>query len=212
MHVEGITSLVREAVLTILLFQVQANNYPGDEEVDRLVFLSSAQFNPRSGEVWSVNNRSWTEKNEHLGGTPYNITTPSVGIPYLVDIYNNGQAAIPNYTNAVQNYGGWSPEQNTYVAKTGEIIDIILLNEPNGVLGGFDAHPWHVHGGHIYDLGSGRGDYNRQKHLQQLKGYNPVIRDTTLLWKYVDGDGIGTMSPYSVHGWRAWRLHVQDAG
>ena len=96
-------------------------------------------------------------------------------------------------------------------ARIGEVIDIILMNEPQGDIGGFDVHPWHIHGGHVYDLGSGRGQYDPSAVENKLRTYTPILRDTTYLYRYTSGDGLN-LEPYTHHGWRAWRLKVQDAG
>jgi hypothetical protein len=87
-----------------------------------------------------------------------------------------------------------------------------MVNQPNGLDIGFDLHPWHIHGGHIYDLGSGPGSYNATANEEKLKGYNPVIRDTTMLYKYTPGQYVGENKNFTDQGWRAWRLHVQDPG
>ena len=188
------------------------NSFPGAQEVSRQVVLTSAQLLAQSGVFWSVNNRTWTESNEHLGNTSYSTTKPNVGTPYLVSIFEYGEQAIPDYNTAVQNYGGWDPTLNVYAAKVGEIIDIILVNEPNGMSGGFDAHPWHIHGAHVYDLGSGPGIYNSTANEERLSRYNPVLRDTTWLYKYTTGDDVGTDKKYTSQGWRAWRLRVENPG
>jgi L-ascorbate oxidase len=70
----------------------------------------------------------------------------------------------------------------------------------------------HIHGGHVWDLGSGEGNYDSAANEQKLAGFTPAKRDTTFLYKYVDSDGIGTLTPYKTYGWRAWRLRVDDAG
>lgn len=154
------------------------------------------------------------QSSEQEDGTPYYLTsTPAEG-PYLVNIYKEGENAIPDYETAVQKHGGWDPEMNVYAAEVGEVIDIILINEPNGLSGGFEPHPWHIHGGHVYDLGSGPGTYNAAENEKKLEGYNPVLRDTTWLYKYTttDEDGPDSNKNYTSQGWRAWRLRVNDAG
>lgn len=78
------------------------------------------------------------------------IIPPAIMIrTWLKTTKNN---TIPNYDDAVQNHGGWDPCFNVYPAKVGRVIDIILVNEPNGINGGFDVHPSHIHGDHVYDL------------------------------------------------------------
>lgn len=193
------------------LQSLQSTNLPSGDQVSRRVYLHNAQLAASDMGFWTVNNRTWNETNEHLGDTAFNSTNAITGTPYLVNIYKEGEAAIPNYARAVDYYGGWDPKLNVYAAKVGEVIDIILVNEPNGLVGGFDSHPWHIHGGHAYDLGSGNGPYDPAAHEQKLRGYNPTLRDTVYLYRYTLGDGL-TLPPYSGQGWRALRLKVHDPG
>lgn len=191
---------------------LQPNGFPSAEQVTRQVFLTASQLISKSGLFWTINNHTWSENNEHEDDTPYNNANPTSDTPYLVDIYKRGEAAIPDYNKAVQEHDGWDPEFNVYPAQVGEVIDIILINEPNGVYGGFDAHPWHIHGDHVYDLGSGRGTYDAAENEKKLMGYNPIMRDTSLLFKYIDGSDIGAGQNYTSQGWRAWRVKVQNPG
>jgi L-ascorbate oxidase len=136
------------------LTPLQNNGFPDASEVTRTVYLTSAQLDPFNSNpptsqtgssnhsYWTTNNRTWTEENQHLNGTSYNTTGFHVGTPYLVNVYLHGEDAIPNYEIAVKEYGGWDPTLNVYAAKVGEVIDIVLRNQPNGILGGFDNHPW----------------------------------------------------------------------
>lgn len=75
------------------------------------------------------------------------------------------------------------------------------------VNGGLDFHPFHAHGGHYFDIGSGNGTYDLAENEKKLQNYNPVMRDTTNLYRYGDKSNVGTET-----GWRAWRLRVEDAG
>ncbi|KAI9044400.1 L-ascorbate oxidase [Aspergillus affinis] len=194
------------------------NNFPPAEQVTRQIVLRSAQVVSPSGSTWTVNNHIWTESNRHEKTTNTSSNSSQASIshpdtPYLVQIYQDSEHAIPNYHNAVQNHSGWDPELNIYPARVGEIVDIILINEPNGRQGGFDTHPWHIHGDHVYDLGSGRGDYNATENERRLKGYRPVLRDTTFLFRdNTTGEDVGMGDAYTSQGWRAWRLRVQNAG
>ena len=191
---------------------LKPNGFPSADKVDREVVLTSAQLVATSGVFAAVENRTWTESNQHLGDTAFDDRNSTIGTPYLVDIYKRGDAAIPDYETTVQKHGGYDSNLNVYVAKVGEIIDIILINQPDGLDIGFDIHPWHIHGGHIYDLGSGPGDYNATANEERLNGYNPVLRDTSMLYKYTEGQYVGEDKNYTNQGWRAWRLHVQVPG
>jgi L-ascorbate oxidase len=73
--------------------------------------------------------------------------------------------------------------------------------------GGFDLHPFHAHGGHYWDLGSGNGTYDPVENEKKLAGYNPVKRDTTMLYRYATSGALNTTA-----GWRAWRIKVDDTG
>ncbi len=68
-------------------------------------------------------------------------------------------------------------------------------------------HPFHAHGGHYWDIGSGNGIYDPDANEKKLQGYTPVKRDTTFLYRYASS-GV----PYTTAGWRAWRLRVQYPG
>lgn len=65
----------------------------------------------------------------------------------------------------------------------------------------------HAHGVHYFDLGSGGGTYDASANEQRLKGYNPMIRDTTMLYRYATTAAVNTTS-----GWRAWRLKMDEVG
>lgn len=202
--------------LEYTLTPLEDNDFPSADQVTRTVYLYNAQIaGPTGQKFWSVNNHTWTEGNEHLAATPFYDVANNSGVPYLVDVYNKGEAAIPDYDLAVSQYGGWDPNLNVYPAQVGEIIDVVLVNEPTGTVGGFDVHPWHLHGGHAYDLGSGPGMYDAAANEAKLAslGYKPVLRDTVQLYKYGDTNLVGdTAAVYTPQGWRAWRLRVEDAG
>ena len=68
---------------------------------------------------------------------------------------------------------------------------------------------FHAHGGHYWDLGSGNGTYNATANEAKIaaQGWHPAKRDTTFLYSYATSAAANTTL-----GWRAWRLHVTDAG
>lgn len=181
--------------LEYALQPLEPNGFPSAAEVTRRVHISNQQLT-QSTIIWQLEGLNWTETQ------PYNSP------PYLVDIYKNGPAAMPNYTAALEN-GGWDPYTLTWPAKLGEVLEIILENTGSLVdnNGGVDYHPFHMHGGHFYDCGSGNGSYDAAANEEKLKNYNPVLRDTTNLYRYQTK---GT--PAEPAGWRCWRLRVQDAG
>lgn len=153
--------------------------------------LTQAKF--VTANQWALNNNSWTE---YLPSSPY-----------LVEIYKRGEAAMPDYDAALQN-GGWDPATQIFPAKMGEVLDIVWENtnipEPQ-----YHTHPMHVHGKHIWDLGSGNGSYDAAVNERKFNGsYVPMPRDTTLLYRYTEGNA----AVNNTAGWRAWRLRVEEAG
>ncbi|EEA25167.1 hypothetical protein TMatcc_006611 [Talaromyces marneffei ATCC 18224] len=186
------------------------NDFPSSDQVTRRVVMTAARLNAASGQFWTINNHTWTDTNQHEGDTPFNSTTPTDDTPYLVNVYKQGERALPNYENSIKN-NGWDAELNVFAAEMGEVVDIILVNEPVGVVGGYDAHPFHFHGAHVWDMGSGPGVYNATVNEERLKSYNPIVRDTSLLFRY-GSSYLGDGHNYTSQGWRAWRLKVTDPG
>ncbi|KAL0942080.1 l-ascorbate oxidase [Colletotrichum truncatum] len=176
---------------------LKPNNFPKASEVTRRVHIDSRQLTSQSI-IWQMNGLEWNETSSPYAGDK----------PYLINIYENGPAAIPNYTAAVNN-NGWDPTTLTWPAKLGEVLEIVLHNTGSLVNGngGVDFHPFHAHGGHYWDIGSGNGTYNATENEKKLENYNPVRRDTTNLYRYGEKTTSGANA-----GWRAWRLRVEDAG
>jgi L-ascorbate oxidase len=149
------------------------NGFPTAEEVTRRITLTARQL-MAGNTIWQLNGLQWNET------TPTAISSDNR--PYLVALYEDGPAAMPNYTAALENQG-WDPETYAFPAKLGEVLEIVWENTGSLVSGGggVDYHPFHAHGGHYYDCGSG----NRYG-TKTTAGANA--------------------------GWRVWRLRVEDAG
>lgn len=174
----------------------QPNDFPPASTVSRTVIITVQQKVDGTTQ-WAQNNNIWKE--------------PNITVPYLTDIYRRGQAAVPDYDAALNNYG-WDPKSLAYPAKIGEIIDIVWENN-NGPSGGWDYHPFHAHGRHYWDLGSGNGTYDATTNnakldaLYRQNGYIPALRDTTVQYRYAEKGVKNTTA-----GWRAWRLNVTEPG
>ncbi|KFY98247.1 hypothetical protein V500_01754 [Pseudogymnoascus sp. VKM F-4518 (FW-2643)] len=199
-----------EAVLTLpnatydwLEYQLQPlhpehNGHPTLAEVTRRVTIDAVQMiNPTTNQIiWRLANQSWTEH--------------TVQKPLLVDIYQRGEAAIPDYDSAMGNHG-WDPKTRAFPAKMGEVLEIVFQNTGSLVKNGgaLDVHPFHAHGQHFYDIGSGNGSYNAEENEEKLvnMGYKAVRRDTTMLYRYSTVTDAGAAA-----GWRAWRIRVDEPG
>lgn len=107
------------------------NNFPRVDEVTRRVFLSAEQLVNVAGSGslrWNVRNQTWYENTRQD--------------PYLVEIYTYGDQAIPTTGTKVCR-DCFSSASDAYVAKVGDVIEIVWVNEPDDQVGGFDLHSLH---------------------------------------------------------------------
>lgn len=179
--------------LEYALQPLRPNRFPTASEVTRRVYMTVQQF--QNGSIyWAQNGNNWTDTS---GRTPT-----------LIDLYKRGDSAMPNHTRALEN-NGWDPETRLWSATTGEVLEIIIQNTGSLVknAGALDIHPFHAHAGHYYDIGGGNGTYDPAANEMKLRSYKPVLRDTTMVYRY------GTAGiPGQVMSWRGWRLRVSDPG
>lgn len=123
---------------------LQANDFPSAAEVTRRVVVNVQAF--EDGYVaWQDSNVSWSDLplGEHV--------VPEA--PYLVALYLNETQYLPDWDAAVAN-GGVDPRFKTFPARIGEVLEIVFQNygadSRTGAQDGLiDAHPFHVHGGHV---------------------------------------------------------------
>lgn len=188
------------------------DNFPTAAEVTRRVVLNMQQIRNRYV-VWAINNQSWSE--ETKDSLPHTVPQE----PYLVSMYRNHTHYLPNYEAAIAN-GGLDPHTQTYPARIGEVVEVVLQQLGNiGLEPGsanrekfkFDTkaqvHPWHAHGAHYWDAGGGPGAWNPATMERQLAGTRPVLRDTTIVYGYGKETEAGTKA-----GWRVWRMRVTQPG
>lgn len=186
------------------LAPLESNDFPSASEVTRRVTINVQQIADHFI-VWQDSNVTWVEN----GNDPAPHTSATV--PYLVALYENETQYLPSYNAAVAN-GGVDPKTKTFPGKIGEVVEIVLQNigshtYDGSAAGGLDVHPWHAHGEHYYDIGGGPGAFDPAKAEAALKGTTPIQRDTTVLYRYNE-----TTQADEKHGWRAWRLRVQQPG
>ena len=190
--------------LDYALRPLKPNGFPLASEVTRRVVINVQQVLDK-WIVWRDSNITWTDN--ATDSSPH--VSPSK--PYLVSLYENQTAYWPSYPAALRN-GGVDPTTNTFPARIGEVLEIVFQNigavaYDGSPAGGLDVHPWHAHGQHYYDVGGGPGGFDSQVLERQLQGTEPVLRDTTMLFRYN-----ATTAPNAKQGWRAWRLRVQQPG
>lgn len=121
------------------------NNFPSAAEVTRRITIYDRQVLTHT-DIWRLNGEQWNDTT--IYATPAKV-------PYLINIYDQGPDAIPDYQAALDNKG-WDPTSYTWPAKLGEVLEIIWVNTGSLVEnnGGVDYHPFHAHGGHYFDIGS----------------------------------------------------------
>ena len=178
------------------LAPLRDNYYPPASAVTRTITLHLVQIyqnESASQVVWAMEeNLGWTE----------NVTRT----PFIVSVYDNATAALPDYDYAVA-HGGFDDRVRAFPARIGEVVDIVLQVVGGVPPAGPDVHPFHLHGKHFWDLGSGNGTYNATANEERLKGTSPVLRDSSMVYRpYPKAPpGVGA-------GWRAWRLNVTQPG
>lgn len=143
--------------------------------------------------TWIQNSYPWTESFPQQ--------------PYLVSLYLNNATNFPSMDRALAN-NGIDPITRAFPAQIGEVLEIIIQNT-GADKGGLDAHPFHAHGAHYWDLGSGNGTYDQAANEARWANSTgkPIKRDTSVLYRYGMTTGNGT-----AQGWRAWRLEVTQPG
>ncbi|PWN30325.1 Cupredoxin [Jaminaea rosea] len=148
---------------------------PSDAEVTRRQIISIQQdhtFPGSLGDVWRQNHYVYNEE-----------TTTRV--PYLIQLYLN-MTEKPSYTRAMNNSSatGWDELSKTYVAKQGEVLDIVLINRPSLLSRQVEIHPMHFHSSKAWHLASGHGNFSdKALAAARRSGYkNPVPRDTFNIW------------------------------
>ncbi|KAL4807470.1 Cupredoxin [Aspergillus unguis] len=167
------------------------DNFPSLEEVTRRIVIDVHQ-NVSDRTIWLQNGYDWVE------------SFPKS--PYLVDIYKNQLNLDATYQRALRR-DGFDNITRTFPARIGEVLEIVWQNRGTVENGGVDAHPFHAHGRHFYDIGGGDGLYNATENEARLKGTHPIKRDTSMLYRYRK-----QTSQLVPSGWRAWRIRVTAPG
>ncbi|KAL5346162.1 hypothetical protein ACLOAV_009195 [Pseudogymnoascus australis] len=173
---------------------INAQDFPTAEEVTRRVNITShLHISDQGGLMYTINGYTWTENLIHE--------------PYLVSLYKDGGSNWPDMDRAIAN-DGLDPITYAFPAVMGEVIEIVIQGTGSDY-GGTETHPWHAHGAHVWDLGSGEGVYNQEENEAKWRSSigHPIKRDTSNLYMYGGHAGNGTLS-----AWRAWRLRIDHPG
>lgn len=125
------------------LAPLKDNNFPELGEVSRRVTVDVHQLwgdGTKGGIEWTQNGIPWFEE--------------SVPEPYLVALLLNDTVEFPSYERALENQG-IDPVTKAFPVKVGEVLEIVIQNT-GATSGGLDVHPFHAHGAHYFDIGSGK--------------------------------------------------------
>ncbi|OBT65663.1 L-ascorbate oxidase [Pseudogymnoascus sp. 23342-1-I1] len=172
---------------------INALDFPTAEEVTRRVNITSYLDFPNYGLLYKINGQTWKED--------------LVQEPFLVSLYKDGGSNWPSMERALQ-HDGLDPVTYAFPAVMGEVIEIVVQSTGTA-FGTTETHPWHAHGAHYWDLGSGEGVYNREENEAKWHRSigHPVKRDTTNIYMYG-----GQAPPGALTAWRAWRLRIDHPG
>lgn len=116
------------------------NSFPQLSEVTRRVTIDVHQVSQNGTLTWNQNGYPWFED------------FPKE--PYLVSLIKNDESEYPNFERALQN-NGIDPVTRAFPAMIGEVLEIVIQNTA-ATGGGMDFHPFHAHGAHYWDIGSGK--------------------------------------------------------
>lgn len=166
-------------------------DFPKTSEVTRRITIRTHQMIGNGTIMWAQDDSPWIESFPHE--------------PYLVSLYKNNSLEFPSVDRA-HAHEGIDPVTRTFPASIGEVIEIIIQNTGSDV-GSVDVHPFHAHGAHYWDLGSGNGTYDWIANEELIRNKFLAKRDTTMLYKYAEHT-----TPGIDMGWRAWRLRVTEPG
>lgn len=142
---------------------LSAQSFPTAAEVTRRVNITSHLSIPNGGLLYKINGYTWNEGLVHE--------------PYLVSLYKDGGSNWPSMERALKN-DGLDPVAYAFPALMGEVLEIVVQgtgSEGNGT----ETHPWHAHGAHYWDLGSGKGEYDREANEARWKNSigHPIKRE-----------------------------------
>ena len=187
-----------QSFLEYTLEPLQDNDFPTLDQVTRRVYIQTQQvvLDGGNGQAsYIMNNVSW------------NSSFPQE--PYLVSLYKDDGVEFPSIQRALE-HGGVDPIVRSWPAQIGEVLEVVLVNQAQDINKSsvtFDTHPFHAHGMHFYDIGSGNGSYDITENEKRLQNYRPIKRDTTPLYRFQ-----ATGAPSTKLGWRAWRLRIDQPG
>lgn len=157
---------------------------PRDDEVTRQVVLQAQQVplsaNKEFGIRWDSNVRAFNES------TPIRGDGITIGTPYLGQLYRNATVA-PSYVRAMHpqpgHQTGYDALSRTYVAKAGEVLDIVLINNNSAISHTIETHPWHFHGQNHWTIAMGKGNFTPSEFAAAKLRFAPAIaRDTSGVW------------------------------
>ncbi len=190
------------------IVQVNKSEYPpSDSEVSRTIYIHAQQLVDANGFRWSVSNFLYNPTTNLYNGSE----APTM--PYLLQFYSEPEAdRKPNYSIAFA-HGGYDPGSNTWPAKLGEVIDIVIQNNAGPTSGQVEQHPWHQHGQKYWDMGIGMGNFSYAALNASLasRSGKPYLRDTSVVYagpgEAYNGSMIADNAP---GGWRLLRVKVTD--
>ncbi|PWN41467.1 L-ascorbate oxidase [Ceraceosorus guamensis] len=190
---------------------------PSDSEVSRRVILNAQQINI----LGSMGNYSrWTQNDVwYVEGADQPIGRMATKVPYLIQLYKRLREA-PSWNRAFttsdnKHPKGFDPLAQVWVAKPGEVIDVVIINNGSMASGQTEIHTWHKHGDKHWTLASGPGNFSAEALAQARSNgqwSDPIPRDTSTVWP---GPGETTADPkvvlpaHSSGGWTVLRTKIQ---
>ena len=161
---------------------------PDDSEVTRMVIINAQQtkfFTSKTGVRWTDNADVYDEDTETM-------------VPYLIGMLL-GNKEVPSWSRAekgdvkelLRDTSGaddlvdqkYDPKTDVFLAKAGEVVDIVIINRPSELSAATEIHPWHMHSSKHFHVASGNGTFSIEAYREARKQFpHPVPRDTTTVF------------------------------
>ncbi|KAE8222901.1 hypothetical protein CF319_g3980 [Tilletia indica] len=181
---------------------------PQDWEVKRRIVIQAQQIGV-FGTVQNGTGTRWAE-NGHVYNEMMTRKTP-----YLIDIFNKA-VEVPSYQRAMQGTPqGFDNVTDTYVARSGDVFDVVIINNASAKSHNVETHPWHGHSTKQWTMASGMGNFSEEA-LAAVRAegfHHPIARDTHTVW---GGPGASTTNQTlptdSSGGWTMIRYRIAADG
>ena len=148
-------------------FEALVDEPPPKNTKNEVILLNTQQYKQDGLVKWKVNDVSFNE-----------LDPSGTGKPYLVQLYQ-GHIPMPKFQSQATNF--FDAASNAYVLKDGQVVDIVIINQPSAIKHNVEIHPWHFHSRHFWVMAIGKGNFNEQSY-EKYKLAHPYRKDSQMVY------------------------------